>query len=184
MLYHPQSTDEELREGCIEQRPLAQEHLYRRYFGRLLGVAMRYASDREEATSVLNMAFLKIFNSMEQYQNTGSFFGWMAKVVVHTAIDHLRSQTSYRKTMNFSTTTDQTVTNEAPDLLHAEDLFRLIQQLPPATRTVFCLYVVDGYKHREIADMLNIDEGTSKWHLANARRTLQTMIRHENQPNR
>lgn len=184
MAYHPQSTDEELRQGCIERHPLAQEYLYRRYFGRLLGTAMRYSSDRETAVGVLNQAFLKIFNSLEQYNNTGSFAGWMAKIVLHTAIDHARSQITYRKTMDFSTPADRVVTNEAPGLLEAEDLYRLVQQLPPATRTVFSLYVVDGYKHREIADMLGIDEGTSKWHLAHARRELQTLIRQAHQTHR
>lgn len=182
MWYNPQSTDEEIRQGCIKRHPSAQECLYRRYFGRLLGVAMRYTNDRDEAVDVLNMAFLKIFNSMEQYQDTGSFMGWMVRIVLHTAIDHLRSQNAYRKMMDFTAIPDQTVVNEAPDLLHVEDLYRLIQLLPPATRTVFSLYVVDGYKHREIADMLGIDEGTSKWHLASARRELQNLICQVNQP--
>ena len=183
MAYHRQSTDEVLRQGCIEQHRLAQQYLYERYFGRLLGVAMRYADDRDTAIGVLNQAFLKIFNNMGQYQNTGSFFGWMTKIVLHTAIDHVRSQHAYRQIMDFSTPADDRAAADATGHLEAEDIFRLVQKLPPASRTVFSLYVVDGYKHREIADLLGIDEGTSKWHLSNARRELQKMLRPEYQPN-
>lgn len=184
MAYHQQSTDEALRQGCIEQHRLAQQYLYQRYFGRLLGVSMRYASNREEAIDVLNQAFLKIFNSLEQYEDKGTFMGWMAKIVFHTAIDHLRRQTSYKKVMDFSTVADLSVENEVTSQLAVEELFQLVQKLPPASRTVFSLYVLDGYKHREIADLLGIDEGTSKWHLSTARQELQKMIHHYYQPSR
>ncbi|MCS6929086.1 MAG: RNA polymerase sigma factor [Saprospiraceae bacterium] len=176
-IYHPGSTDEKLRQGCLRQHPLAQKYLYERYFGRLLGIAMRYTSDREEALSVLNQAFLKIFSNINQYSGAGSFIGWMAKIVLHTAIDHVRSQVTYRRVMDFHAEADNRVSNEGLSQLQAEDLFRIIQQLPPATRTVFNLYVIDGYKHSEIAEMLNIDEGTSKWHLFQARRLLQQRLR-------
>jgi RNA polymerase sigma factor (sigma-70 family) len=177
MPYHPHSTDDALREGCIQQHRLAQQYLYQRYFGRLMGTAMRYTRDREEAVEILNLAFLKIFNSIEQYQETGSFAGWMNKIVIYTAIDQLRRQTNYRKTMDFSAEADQGVENEVLGKLENEDLFRLIQQLPPAQRSVFSLYVIDGYKHREIADMLGIDEGTSKWYLSGARKALQQLVK-------
>ncbi len=184
MPYHEHSTDEALREGCIQQHRLAQEYLYRRYFGRLLGIAMRYTGNRDEAVDVLNQAFLKIFNSLRQYEDKGAFQGWMAKIVVHTAIDHLRRQISYKKTVDFSTVADQPVEAEVSSRLAAEDLFRLVQKLPPATRTVFSLYVLDGYKHREIAGILGIDEGTSKWHLSIARQELQKMIHPSYEPSR
>jgi RNA polymerase sigma-70 factor (ECF subfamily) len=176
MAYYPTSTDENLRQGCLERHPLAQKYLYNRYFGRLLGIAMRYTSDRDEAIGVLNQAFLKIFTNMDQYSGMGSFDGWMAKVVLHTSIDHVRSQVTYRRSIYFHTEADGRVLNEGLEQLQTEDIFRLIQQLPPATRTVFSLYVVDGYKHSEIAEMLGIDEGTSKWHLFQARRLLQERL--------
>ncbi len=176
MAYHPTSPDERLIQGCLNQHPLAQKYLYQRYFGRLLGIAMRYTSDRDEAIGVLNQAFLKIFTNLNQYSGVGSFVGWMAKVVLHTAIDYVRSQVTYRRTIHFHTEADGHVLNEGLDQLQAEDILHLIQQLPPATRTVFSLYVVDGYKHSEIAAMLGIDEGTSKWHLFQARRLLQERL--------
>ncbi|MDX2134990.1 MAG: sigma-70 family RNA polymerase sigma factor [Saprospiraceae bacterium] len=177
MVYHLQSTDDELRAGCIQQHRLAQQYLYQRYFGQLLGTAWRYTQDREEAVEVTNAAFLKIFNSLEKYQDTGSFGGWMAKIVIHTAIDHVRHQAVYRRNMNATVEADLPVHNDSLSRLETEDLLRLIQQLPPASRSVFSLYVIDGYKHREIADLLGIDEGTSKWHLSTARKELQQLVK-------
>jgi RNA polymerase sigma-70 factor (ECF subfamily) len=177
MSYHPHSTDDALREGCILQHRLAQQYLYQRYFGRLMGTAMRYTRDRDEAVEVLNQAFLKIFNSLAQYRETGSFAGWMSRIVLHTAIDHLRRQNAYRKTLDYNAEADQEVENDSLSKLESEDLFRLIQQLPPVTRSVFSLYVLDGYKHREIAEMLGIDEGASKWYLFCARKELQQLVK-------
>jgi RNA polymerase sigma factor (sigma-70 family) len=176
MTFNEKSTDEELLAGCIQQHRLAQKYLYQRYFGRLLGIAMRYTRNREDASSILNLAFLKIFDSVQQYRHMGAFGGWMARIVLNTAIDHVRSQVQYRKMMDFETAGDRSIPGDAVDQLAAEDLFRLVQQLPAATRTVFSLYAIDGYKHHEIADMLGIDEGTSKWHLSNARAKLRDML--------
>ncbi len=179
MTYSLSSPDEMLCQGCAQQHPLAQKYLYQRYFGRLLGIAMRYTTDREEAIGVLNQAFLKIFTNIRQYSGAGSLAGWMAKIVLHTAIDHVRSQAVYRRLVDFNSTAQGYAFNEALDHLQAEDLLRLIQRLPPASRTVFSLFVVEGYKHIEIAQMLGIDEGTSKWHLFQARRLLQEMVKKE-----
>lgn len=183
MQYHPQCTDDDLRQGCIQQDRLAQQYLYKRYFGRLLGIAMRYTNQREDAVDVLNQGFLKIFNSLPNFKETGSFFGWMAKIVLHTAIDHARQQNNYRKTISFSTDADQGVESEVTSWLDTEDLYRLVQQITPASRTVFSLYVIDGYKHQEIADMLGISVGTSKWHLSNARAEMKQKVEQYYQPN-
>jgi len=183
MHYHLKCTDDELRQGCIQQDRRAQQCLYQRYFGRLLGISMRYTNSREDATDVLNQAFLKIFNSLQQFQETGPFFGWMAKIVFHTAIDHIRHVQTYRKVINFSIEADQSVENEVTDRLDAEDLYALIQRITPASRTVFSLYVIDGYKHHEIAEMLGISVGTSKWHLSNARMEMKKQVEQFYQPN-
>lgn len=175
-VYHAQCTDEELRQGCLIGDRLAQKHLYHRYYGQFLGIPMRYTSNRSEAVDVLNQAFLKIFDCMGQYQSTGSFAGWMARIVFNTAIDHVRRQAAYHKRVSLGVEVEKPVQSEVFGHLAAEDLFRLVQTLPPATRSVFCLYVVEGYKHAEIGDMLGIDEGTSKWHLSEARRKLKLLL--------
>lgn len=170
------STDDELIAGCIAGNRLAQHYLYQRYYGKMMGICMRYTGNRTEAKEILNFAFLKVFKSLGHYKAEGSFSGWVAKIVFRTTIDHVRSTTSYKKKMDFNLSSAQTVTNTAIDHLATEELFALIQKLPTASRTVFCLYAIDGYKHKEIAKQLNISEGTSKWHLAAARKTLQTLL--------
>ncbi|MGH1336796.1 MAG: RNA polymerase sigma factor [Aureispira sp.] len=179
MKYSAKNTDQELVQGCRKGNRLAQKFLYERYFGKMLGIAMRYTKQQEEAIEILNAAFLKVFTGLDKYQDNNNLAGWIAKIVFNSAIDHVRRHTKYRKVMNFEVERDLPVLNDSINNLQAEDLFKLIQQLPTASRTVFCLYVVDGYKHKEVAEMLNITVGTSKWHLANARKELQRMIRQQ-----
>lgn len=138
---------------------------------------MRYSGNKEEATEVLNAAFFKVFRSIHQYKPTGSLGGWISKIVFNCTIDHFRQQKTYKKVMDFETTQEGSYNSNALDNLLVEDLYKVIQQLPPATRNVFCMYVIDGYKHREIAEALNISEGTSKWHLAAAKKELQILLK-------
>ena len=173
MKYSIHSTDEELIRGCRQQNRLAQKYLYQRYYGKMLGIGMRYTSQRSEAEDVLNRAFLKVFNSIHKYKPTGSFSGWIARIVFNTAIDYVRQHTHYREVMDFNVQRDQSIGAEAIDRLFAEDLYRAIQQLPATSRAVFSLYVIDGYKHREIGEILEIKLNTSKWHLAEARKMLK-----------
>jgi RNA polymerase sigma factor (sigma-70 family) len=176
--FNEKSTDEYLCQGCLQGHRLAQEFLYRRHFARLMPIALRFLNNREEAVEVLNQAFLKIFSSIASYNGTGSFAGWMARIVFNTTIDFVRQRTVYRQRMDFESTADIPVTTNAIDHLAAEEILATIQKLPATQRTIFNLYIIDGYKHREIAAMLNIDESTSKWHLAQARLQLQKMLAH------
>jgi RNA polymerase sigma factor (sigma-70 family) len=179
-MYHQKSTDEALMHGCREGNRLAQKYLYQRYYGKFLGIPYRYVGNKEEAQEILNIAFTKIFDSVKEFRETGSFAGWMSRIIVHTAIDFVRSRQRYRRTFDHNTEwADTPVSNEVVSQLAIEDLYALIQKIPDSSRTVFCMYVIDGYKHSEIAAMLNIDEGTSKWHLSNARRFLQPLVRQQ-----
>ena len=170
------STDSELVAGCRQQHRLAQRYLYQRYYGKMLGICMRYTSAREEAEDVLNRAFLKIFQNIGEYEEQGSLSGWMATVTLRTAIDYVRSTVKYRQVMGFDSDRDLPLDADALDNLYAEDLFRLIQKLPQASRAVFSLNVVEGYTHREIAEMLGINVNTSKWHLAEAKKQLRAWV--------
>jgi RNA polymerase sigma factor (sigma-70 family) len=176
MQYTTQTTDQELVTGCREGKPLAQKALYQRYFGKMLGIAMRYTKHQEEAIEILNNAFLKVFTSLHKYEDQNNLAGWIAKIVFNTAIDFVRQHVKYKQVMDFEVAHDSPTFNDGLSQLQATDLYKLVQQLPTASRTVFCLYVIDGYKHKEIGTMLNITEGTSKWHLAYARQELQKML--------
>ena len=176
MKYSKNSTDQELIQGCRQNDRLAQKCLYERYFGKMMGIAMRYTRHQEEAIEILNGAFLKVFTALDKYQDQANLAGWIAKIVFNTAIDHVRRHARYKDVMDFESTQDNPVTNLSMDHLQVEDLYRLVQKLPTSSRTVFCLYVIDGYQHKEIGEMLGITVGTSKWHLANARKELQQML--------
>lgn len=179
MRYSTKNTDKELVAGCRRGHRLAQKILYERYFGKMLGIAMRYTKHQEEAIEILNAAFLKVFTALDKYQDNNNLAGWIAKIVFNSAIDHVRRHTKYRKVMNFEVERDAPVYNDSINHLQVEDLYKLIQKLPTASQTVFCLYVIDGYKHKEVAEILDITIGTSKWHLANARKELQRLIRQQ-----
>lgn len=177
MAYSVHSSDTELVKGCQKHNRLAQKYLYQKYFGKVLGIAMRYAGNREEAIDVLNQSFLKVFQNIKTYESQGKLQAWIASIVFRTSIDYVRQQAKYKQVMNFNLEVEMTTSNEAIDNLEVADLYKLIQKLAPATRSVFSLYVVEGYKHREIAELLNISVGTSKWHLATARKQLQELLR-------
>jgi len=177
MHYSEKSTDEDLIQGCLQKHRLAQKYLYQKYYGRMLGIGMRYTANRAEAEDILNRAFLKVFNAIVQYKPTGTLSGWIAKIVFNTAIDYVRRHTKYHAVMDFQQEKEVNISAAAIDQLYAEDLYQAIQKLPGTSRTVFSLYVIDGYKHREIAEMLNINSNTSKWHLANAKKFLQEALK-------
>jgi len=175
-MYHAGTTDEDLLRGCRAGERRAQRALYERYFGRNMAVCMRYTGNREEALEILNMAFLKVFQHVDRYEPSGSLGGWIARIVFNTTMDHLRSQRSYRQTIHFPEYQEAVQIETVHDRLAAEDVLRLIQALPDTQRQVFSLNVVDGYRHRDIAEMLGFDEATSRWHLAQARKNLKAML--------
>ena len=170
------STDQELIKACIRQDRRGQQLLYQRYYGKLLGICMRYTGHKEEATDVLNRAFFKIFKKLDQYESTGPFGGWLSKIVFHTAIDYVRTQAKYREVMDYNSEKEMEINPAVIDQLYAEDLYKSIQELPIHARTVFSLYVVDGYKHREIADLLGISINTSKSQLILARKRMRELL--------
>ncbi|MEL7424957.1 MAG: RNA polymerase sigma factor [Bacteroidota bacterium] len=169
-------TDEALRQACLAGDRKAQQQLYQRYFGKLLGIPMRYTRDRAEATALLNQAFLAIFCSLGNYRESGSFMGWMSTITFRVTMDHLRFEQRYRERISLETAEPRPQRNQVEAELAAEDIFRYIQKLPDHMRVVFSLHVVDGYKHEEIANMLGITVSNSKWRLSKARETLQSWL--------
>ncbi len=169
--------EQELIDGCVKSERLAQKCLYERYFGKMMGVCMRYASHREQATEILNLAFLKIFNSIGDFSKKGggNLEGWMYRIVVNTAIDFLRAELRHRHTDVEQSLYVEDTGDVIADI-SAEQILETVNELTPAYRAVFNLYVVEGYNHKEIAEMLGISEGTSKSNLAKARAKLQQKI--------
>lgn len=164
-------------EGCRQWKRSSQEALYRQFFGYAMAICLRYASNKDEAVEILNDGFLKIFNHIQSYDTSRPFKSWLSKIMANTAIDHLRS----KKKISFSEDITQAYDlgmsdDKALDKLAYEELLQLVQDLPPAYKTVFNLYVMEGFQHQEIADLLGISEGTSKSNLFKAKRILKTKI--------
>jgi RNA polymerase sigma factor (sigma-70 family) len=177
MKFTSQDTDQQLLLGCRSDDRFAQRYLYERYGGRLLAIPMCYTSNRDEAIEILNTAFFKIFQSIHHYQPTHSLGAWMSKIIFYATIDQVRKNISHSKTTIYNDGfPENAIENDALSDLAVEELYELVQQLPPATQAVFSLYAVDGYKHQEIAEMLKISIGTSKWHLAEARKMLKEKL--------
>jgi len=169
-------TEEELIRGCVKNERLAQKRLYERHFSKMMGVCMRYASHREQATEMLNMGFLKVFKTIETFaKKGGNLEGWMYRIIVNTCIDYLRSEIRHQHS-DIEKSVYVEDTGDVISDLSAEQILEMVNQLTPAYRAVFNLYVVEGYNHNEIGEMLGISEGTSKSNLAKARAKLQEKI--------
>lgn len=169
------SSLEELIRGCSRNERGAQEAMYKQFYGRMMGVVRRYIDYPEQAEEVLNNGFLRAFQKIEQYTYKGSFEGWLRKIVFHAVADYVKQHAKYN-TQIILVEKDQLIKKDLADNLYYDQLLALIQTLPSSTRNVFNMYVLDGYPHKEIADIMGISEGTSKWHLSEGRRILREKI--------
>lgn len=154
-----------------------QEELYRRFAPKMYAVCFRYASNANDAQDLLQEGFIKVYRNLHRFKAEGSFEGWMRRVFVNTSIEHYR-----KKSLDLSSVTEKeegTIEDtdiSALDQLAVKDIMMLIRELAPGYQTIFNLYVVEGYSHKEIGDMLGISEGTSKSQLARAKSILQKKV--------
>lgn len=177
-------TEKEIIEGCRRNERVFQEHLYKNYYNMFLKVCARYARDMEDAEQLMQDGFLKIFSHIGDFGFKGSFEGWMRRIIVNTCLDYLKSKylkNSMQLRFGPEITENEvfSVRNDALDNLRLKEILDLIQQLPPMSRVVFNLFVFEGYAHKEIARMLDMSEGTSQWHVNNARKLLKAQLKNE-----
>jgi len=151
--------------------------LYRRFSPRMYAVCLRYAGNPEEAEDILQEGFIKIFKKLGSFRSEGSFEGWIRRIFVNTAIEHFRRKRYLQPVTEKEENTLEGSYLSVLDNLAERDIMELIQQLSPGYRTVFNMYVVEGYTHKEIGDMLGISEGTSKSQLSRAKVILQQMVK-------
>jgi len=165
---------EEIIEGCKKNNRKAQKQLYEKYAPVLMGICIRYANSTDEAHDILQDSFIKILRQIKQFENKGSFEGWMRRIVVNTAISNYRKNLKHYNQYNIDdvyTDSHSTSMFEA-DFTH-DELLKIIHTLPDGYRLVFNLYAIEGYKHKEIAEMLNIDIATSKSQYSRAKKVLR-----------
>lgn len=170
-------SDKELIEHCLENDPRAQEFLYKRFSRRMYGVCLRFARNSLEADDILQEGFIKVFSFLKDFRQEGSLEGWIRRIVVNTAINYYNSkQNEWKETSIDKAESYQSVSEDTLDKISTSDILNLIQELPEGYRMVFNLYIIEGYNHQEIAEMLHISENTSKSQLSRARMTLQERL--------
>ncbi|MEK6615873.1 MAG: sigma-70 family RNA polymerase sigma factor [Bacteroidota bacterium] len=172
----------EIIEGCGKGDRKCQQIVYERFYGKMLGACMRYSKNREEARDILQDGFIKVFTNIKQYEASGSFEGWIKTIIVNTAIDFIRKS---KRTIQF-VNSDYEIENAFFKITEEEDneysnisaneIMEAVQQLPTAYRTVFNMFFVDGFSHKEIAAQLGINEGTSKSNLWKAKMNLKKVL--------
>src|SRR5579864_1984785 len=164
-------TEEAIFQGCLKNQAAAQRELYNRYSPKMLAVCYRFAHNREDAEDMLQEGFIKVFSQMHTFQNKGAFEGWIRRIIVHTCINNLKKNKRF---------------NESLDIVHAHgvqvreesvpSIVQAIRLLPIGYRTVLNLYAIEGYSHKEIAEMLDIEESTSRSQYTRAKQMLEEIL--------
>jgi RNA polymerase sigma-70 factor (ECF subfamily) len=170
-------SEAELIKECIAGNPLAQKQLYQTYSRKMMGVCMRYAGNYDEAKDVLQDGFIKLFEKLKTFSGTGSFEGWMRRIFVNTALDAYRKNKQERQLLDIDDVSYFLSVKElVTDEMAAEDLMKILQKIPAGYRTVFNMFAIEGYSHKEIGDMLGITESTSKSQYSRARDFLKNIL--------
>ncbi|HWZ04267.1 MAG TPA: sigma-70 family RNA polymerase sigma factor [Mucilaginibacter sp.] len=164
--------------GCIDNNRKTQEELYKLFYADMLRVCLNYLPDREMAREAFNTGFLKVFQSIQNFDaEKGELGGWIRKIMIFTSIDICRSELKFNHLLISDQDDDEFfISPDVLEKLFFEDILKNIRTLPFATQTVFNLSVLDGFSHKEIAAQLKISEGTSRWHLSEAKKQLRALL--------
>lgn len=166
---------DQLLQGCIKNDRKSQKALYQAFYGYGLSISLRYSEEREEAVELLNEAFMKVFKNLNKFDLSKPFKPWFRQITINTCINHLK-----KKKIDFSSSLeelqDQSASEEILSSISYQEILSMIRQLSPAYRTVFNLYVIEGYKHEEISRILDVSVGTSKSNLSKAKKSMQRIL--------
>lgn len=168
--------ENDLISACIRNDRDAQQLLYQEYYGKMMGVCLRYSNNKDDALDILHEGFIKVYKNISKYQPGTSLSAWMRRIMVNTAIDFYRKNVR-RRTEDLETA--YSVSTDAPDAISQvteKEILAAVQTLSPAYRSVFNLYVIEGYSHKEIANQLGITESTSRSNLVKARHKLKAIL--------
>ncbi|MBL0181473.1 MAG: sigma-70 family RNA polymerase sigma factor [Chitinophagaceae bacterium] len=170
-------TEELMLAGCIRNNATAQEALYNRFSPRMLGVCYRFAKNREDAEDMLQEGFIKVFTQIHQYRNEGALEGWIRRIIVHTCINVLKKNKKFSDSVDIIHASSVHVNEEIiPSIMQAKQVVECIRTLPIGYRTVLNLYAIEGYSHKEIAGMLDIEESTSRSQYTRAKAMLEEIL--------
>jgi RNA polymerase sigma factor (sigma-70 family) len=176
------SISKEILEGCKLQNATCQEMTYTHYYGFLMSIGLRYIDDTSDVKFMINESFFKAFTKIEQYDITIPFEIWIRRIMINTCIDFLRKNKKEKFNVSFNSEIANNITDQNSVINYAElnieknHLANLLKKVPETSRKVFSLFAIEGYSHREIGELLGINEGTSKWHTNNARQILKAQL--------
>jgi RNA polymerase sigma factor (sigma-70 family) len=174
-------TEDLLIQGCLRNEASAQQELYYRYSPKMLSVCYRYAKSREDAEDMLQEGFIKVFTQIHQFQNRGALEGWIRRIIVHTCINNLKKNKKFSDSVDIIHAASVPVREEnIPSILQAKQVVECIRLLPMGYRTVLNLYAIEGYSHKEIAAILDIEESTSRSQYTRARAMLEDILVRKN----
>lgn len=174
-------TEEAILQGCIQNRPAAQKELYLRYSTKMLAVCYRYAHNREDAEDMLQEGLIKVFQQIHTFENRGALEGWIRRIVVHTCINILKKNKKFNESVDIiHATTLQVKEDSIPSIIQAKQVVECIRLLPIGYRTVLNLYAIEGFSHREIGEMLDIEESTSRSQYTRAKAMLEEILIRKN----
>ena len=174
-------TEEALIQGCIENKATAQRALYDRYSHKMFAVCYRYAHNREDAEDMLQEGFIKVFSQIHKFENRGALEGWIRRIMVHTCINILKKNKRFNESVDLIHASSLHVREESiPSIVQAKEVVECIRMLPLGYRTVLNLYAIEGFSHREISDMLDVEESTSRSQYTRARTMLEDILLKKN----
>ena len=169
-------TEKELLKACLQGDRLAQRDIFNMYAGKMMAVCVRYSRHRLEAEDIFQDAFVKVFTHLAEFESTGSFEGWVRRIIINTAIKNNQKKSVSHEEIGLEHYKEDSAGPEVFSLLSEEELIKLISSLPDGYRMVFNLYAIEGYSHKEISELFNIEESTSRSQLLKARRMLQEKV--------
>jgi RNA polymerase sigma factor (sigma-70 family) len=170
-------TEEAILQGCLRNESTAQKELYNRYSPKMLAVCYRFGHNREDAEDMLQEGFIKVFSQIHTFRNQGAFEGWVRRIIVHTCINNLKKNKKFNESVDIIHATTLQVREETvPSIVQAKQVVECIRLLPLGYRTVLNLYAIEGYSHKEISIMLEIEESTSRSQYTRAKQMLEDIL--------
>src|SRR6476660_3357534 len=170
-------TEDAILQGCLENNAAAQKTLYEKYSAKMLVVCYRYGHNREDAEDMLQEGFIKVFSQIHTFENRGALEGWIRRIVVHTCINHLKKNKRFNESVDLIHANSILVREDnIPSIIQAKEVVECIRMLPIGYRTVLNLYAIEGFSHKEISCMLDIEESTSRSQYTRAKAMLEDIL--------
>lgn len=176
IVYQSYMSEDLIIAGCLQGNPIAQRELYNRHSPKMLSVCFRFAQSREDAEDMLQEGFIKVFTQMHTFQNKGAFEGWIRRIIVHTCINLLKKNKKFNESVDLDYAMQAQIKDNIPSLMQAKQVVESIRLLPMGYRTVLNLYAIEGYSHKEIGEILEIGESTSRSQYTRAKAMLEQVL--------